>query len=115
MIKTSKFILALIILIFSVLLVGCLLFTGNRLANYPEKINGDEKEIYEDKNTHFQFWEDGIWYKNKEEDVIFLETKSYEEGVLTATRDEKEYRFVVIDNDTIYDEYSSSLLLRRCV
>jgi len=115
MVKTSKFILALIILIISVLLVGCLFFTGNRLANYPDKINSDEKDLYEDKDTYFQFWEDGIWYQDEQEDFMFLETKNYEEGVLTATRHDKEYRFVVIDEDTIYDESSSSLLIRRGV
>ena len=112
MVKTSKFILAVILLIFSVLLVGCLFFTGNRLANYPEDLGGFKREVYQDEDTHFQFWEDGIWYQNGEDDLMFFEIVDFEDGVLTASKEERELTFVVIDNETIYDDSTNSLLTR---
>ena len=51
MAKTGKRILAVVLLILTVLLVGCLVFTGNRLANYPEDLDGYKREIFEGKRV----------------------------------------------------------------
>ena len=114
MTKTGKRILAVVILILTVLLVGCLVFTGNRLANYPENIDGYKRVVFEGKdNTMVAFTEDKAWYGTGEEQVILLEIISYEEGVITMKRKDVTYRFVVIDETTIYDENTKILLTRR--
>ena len=116
MAKTGKRILAVIILILTVLLVGCLVFTGNRLANYPEDIDGYKRAVFEGKdNTMVAFTENGAWYGIGEEEIILLETTSYEEGVITMKKNETTYRFVVIDANTSYDEHSKQLLTRRAI
>ena len=114
MTKTGKRILAVVILILTVLLVGCLVFTGNRLANYPGNIDGYKRVVFEGKdNTMVAFTEDKAWYGTGEEQVILLEIISYEEGVITMKRKDVTYRFVAIDETTIYDENSKILLTRR--
>ena len=116
MAKTGKRILAVIILILTVLLVGCLAFTGNRLANYPDDIDGYKRAVFEGKdNTMVAFTDNGAWYGIGEEEIILLETTSYEEGVITMVKNETTYRFVVIDANTIYDENSKQLLTRRAI
>ena len=115
MAKTGKRILAVIILILTVLLVGCLVFTGNRLANYPDDIDGYKRAVFKGKdNTMVAFTENGAWYSIGEE-IVLLETTSYEEGVITMVKNETTYRFVVIDTKTIYDEHSKQLLTRRAI
>ncbi|MBQ3220594.1 MAG: hypothetical protein IJB34_01380 [Clostridia bacterium] len=114
MAKTGKRILAVVILILTVLLVGCLIFTGNRLANYPEDIDGYKRVVFEGKdNTMVAFTEDGAWYGAGENEVILLEITDYSEGVITMNKSDLVYRFVAIDADTIYDENSKNLLTRR--
>ena len=114
MTKTGKRILAVIILILTVLLVGCLLYTGNRLANYPDDLEGYRRVVFEGKdNTMVAFTDEGAWYGTGEEQVILLEITDYSEGVITMKKNELEYRFVAIDEDTIYDENSKNLLTRR--
>ena len=114
MTKTGKRILAVVILILTVLLVGCLVFTGNRLANYPADIDGYKRVVFEGKdNTMVAFTEDKAWYGTGEEQVILLEIISYKEGVITMKKNETVYRFVAIDENTIYDENSKHLLTRR--
>ena len=116
MAKTGKRILAVIILILTVLLVGCLIFTGNRLANYPDDINDYKRAVFEGKdNTMVAFTENGAWYGIGEEEIILLETTSFEEGVITMEKNEIQYRFVLIDANTIYDENSKQLLTRRAI
>ena len=112
MVKTGKFILAIILLIVSILLVGCLYFTGSRLANFPNDLGGYEREVYQDEDTHFQFWEDGVWYQDGDSELLFYEKKNFEEGVLTLVKDERELRFVFVGSDTLYDESTNSLLVR---
>ena len=114
MAKTGKRILAVIILILTVLLVGCLVFTGNRLANYPEDIDDYKRAVFEGKdNTIVAFTENEAWYGTGENEVILLEIIEYSEGVITMKKNEKLYRFVAIDSNTIYDENSKNLLTRR--
>lgn len=114
MTKTGKRILAVVILILTVLLIGCFVFTGNRLANYPENIDGYKRVVFKGKdNTMVAFTEDKAWYGTGNEQVILLEIVGYEEGVITMKRNEATYRFVAIDDKTIYDENSRKLLIRR--
>ena len=114
MTKTGKRILAVVILILTVLLVGCLVFTGNRLANYPEDIDGYKRVVFEGKdNTMVAFTDDGAWYGTGENEVILMGITDYTEGVITMKKNETVYRFVVIDENTIYDENSKHLLTRR--
>ena len=116
MAKTGKRILAVVLLILTVLLVGCLVFTGNRLADYPEDLDGYKREIFEGKDdTMVAFTDSGAWYGAGEEEIILLDFVSYEEGVVTMSKDEKQYVFVAIDADTIYDENSKQLLTRRAI
>lgn len=115
MAKTGKRILAVVLLILSVLLVGCLIFTGNRLASYPENLDGYKRVVFEGKDdTMVAFTEDGAWYGTSEK-VLLLEIISYEEGVITMAKNEDHYIFVAIDCNTIYDENSKQLLTRRAI
>lgn len=114
MAKTGKRILAVVLLILTVLLVGCLVFTGNRLASYPEDLDGYKRVVFEGKdNTMVAFTDDGAWYGTGENEVILLEIADYTEGVITMKKNETVYRFVAIDENTIYDENSKNLLTRR--
>ncbi len=114
MAKTGKRILAVVILILTVLLVGCLVFTGNRLANYPENIDSYKRVVFEGKdNTIVAFTNEEAWYGTGENEVILLEITDYSEGVITMKKNDLVYRFVAIDADTIYDENSKNLLKRR--
>ena len=114
MAKTGKRILAVVILILTVLLVGCLVFTSNRLANYPEDLDGYKRVVFEGKaNTMVAFTDDGAWYGTGENEVILMEITDYTEGVITMKKNETAYRFVAIDENTIYDENSKHLLTRR--
>ena len=116
MAKTGKRILAVIILLLTVLLVGCLVFTGNRLAGYPSNIDEYKRAVFEGKdNTMVAFTDNGAWYGIGEEEIILLDFVSYEEGVITMSKDEKPYVFVAIDANTIYDENSKQLLTRRAI
>ena len=114
MAKTGKRILAVVLLILTVLLVGCLVFTGNRLASFPEDLDGYKRVVFEGKdNTMVAFTDDGAWYGTGEDEVILLEITDYTEGVITMKKNETVYRFVAIDENTIYDENSKNLLTRR--
>lgn len=114
MAKTGKRILAVVILILTVLLVGCLIFTGNRLANYPEDLEGYKRVTFVGKdNTMVAFTDNGAWYGTGENEVILLEITDYSEGVITMKKNDTIYRFVAIDEKTIYDENSKQLLTRR--
>ncbi len=112
--KTGKRILAVLLLILTVLLVGCLVFTGNRLVGYPKDIEEYNRATFIGKDgTMVAFTENGAWYSANKNEVILLEITGYEEGVITMTKNENQYRFVAIDEQTIYDENTKRLLTRR--
>ena len=114
MAKTGKRILAVVLLILTVLLVGCLVFTGNRLANYPKDIEEYKRATFIGKDgTMVSFTDDGGWYNAGRSEVILLEITSYEEGVITMVKNSQTYRFVAIDDKTIYDESTKQFLKRR--
>ena len=48
-----------------------------------------------------------------ENEVILLEITDYSEGVITMKKNDTIYRFVAIDEKTIYDENSKQLLTKR--
>ncbi len=114
MAKTGKRILAIVLLILTVLLVGCLIFTGNRLANHPDDLDCYKRVTFIGKdNTMVAFTDDGAWYGTGENEVILLEITDYSEGVITMRKNDTSYRFVAIDEKTIYDENTKQLLTRR--
>ncbi len=113
MAKTGKRILAVILLILTVLLVGWLWFTGNRLVSYPN-IDVYKRVVFEGKdNTIVAFTDEGVWYGTGEEEVILLEIIDYSEGVITMKKNNKNLRFVAVDKDMIYDENTKQFLTRR--
>ena len=112
--KTGKRILAVLLLILTVLLVGCLVFTGNRLASYPKDIEEYKRATFIGKDgTMVAFTENGAWYNAGENEVILLEIMGYEDGVITMTKNDINYRFVAIDENMIYDEKTKQFLTRR--
>ena len=114
MTRTGKRILAVALLILTVLLVGCLVFTGNRLANYPDDLEGYRRVVFEGKdNTMVAFTENEAWYHAGEDEVILLEITEYADGVITMCKGDMEYRFVAIDEKTLYDENTKQFLTRR--
>ena len=114
MTKTVKRVLAITLLVLAVLLVGCLIFTGNRLADYPKDFEDYKSVVYEGKDgTMVAFTENGAWYSVGENEMILLEITDYSEGVVTMEKKDTTYRFVTIDKQTIYDETTKSLLTRR--
>ena len=114
MTKTSKRILAVMILIFTILLIGCLVFTGKRIAGYPEDLNGYKRVVFQGKDdTMVAFTDNGAWYSAFENEVILLEITGYQDGVITMNKNGETYRFVAVDKKTIYDENTKQLLTRR--
>ena len=114
MAKTGKRILAVALLILTVLVVGCLLYTGNRLSDYPNDLSAYKGEIFEAKDdTMAAFTASGAWCKAENNEVILLEITDYTDGVITMQKNDTVYRFVVIDENTLYDETTKSLLIRR--
>lgn len=114
MAKTGKRILAVALLILTVLLVGCLVFTGNRLANYPDGMDDYKRAVFEGNDgTMVAFTENEAWYHAGEKEVILLEITEYTDGVITMQRNDETYRFVAIDEKTLYDETTKQLLTRR--
>ena len=112
--KTVKRILAVILLILLVLLVGCLIYTGNRLAGYPNKVEYYDGAVFDGKdNTIVAFKATGTWYGTADEEVILLEITDYTEGIIIMKKNNTIYRFVAIDENTIYDENTKQLLTRR--
>ena len=112
--KTGKRMLAVLLLILTVLLVGCLVFTSNRLADYPKDIGEYKRATFIGKDgTMVAFTENGAWYSVGENEVILLEITDYSEGRITMKKNDTTYRFVAIDEQTIYDETTKNLLTRR--
>ena len=114
MTKTGKRILAVVILTLTVLLVGCLVFTGNRLADYPRGIDDYKKVIFDGKDgTMVAFTENGALYDTVESTVIMLEFTEYSEGVITMEKKDVVYTFVAVGKDMLYDANTKQILTRR--
>ena len=114
MTKTGKRILAITLLVLTVLLVGCLIFTGNQLANYPKEFKDYKSVVYEGKDgTMVAFTENGAMYDTAENTVIMLEFTDYAEGVITMEKQGTAYTFVVVGKDMLYDVHTKQILTRR--
>lgn len=112
--KTGKRILAVVLLVLTVLVVGCLLYTGNRLTDYPNDLNAYKGEVFEGKDdTMVVFKTNEAWYKAENNEVILLDITGYSDGVMTMRKNDTVYRFVAIDENTLYDETTKTLLTRR--
>lgn len=112
--RKIKQILAVMILFIGFLLIGCLVFTGNRLADYPEDLEDYKRVTFVGKdNTMVAFTDDGAWYGTGEDEVILLEITDYSEGVITMRKNDTVYRFIAIDESMIYEEGTKQLLTRR--
>lgn len=114
MAKTVKRIFAVVLLTLLVVVVGCLIYTGNRLNDYPSNLDGYKGEVFSTKDdTILTFTEENVWYGKADEELVLLEVISYEEGVLTMAFGETEYTFLAIDENTIYNENEGCLMTRR--
>ena len=111
--KTVKRIIAVVILCVVVLLVGYSCYTGSRLTSYPENLDGyKNKTFYTNEGGMVAFTDEYAWYQTEEQEIVLLKISSYEQGVLVMVKDDKEYTFTVIDNDTLYDEQTKEILTK---
>ena len=114
MTKTVKRVLAITLLVLAVLLVGCLIFTGNRLADYPKDFKDYKSAVYEGKDgIMVAFTENGALYDTAENTVIMLALTDYKEGVITMQKQGTVYTFVAVGKDMLYDENAKQILTRR--
>ena len=111
--KRIKRIIAVVILCVVVLLVGYSCYTGSRLTNYPQNLDGyKNRTFYTNDGGMVAFTDEYAWYKTGEQEIVLLKISSYEQGVLVMVKDDKEYTFTVIDNDTLYDEQTKQILTK---
>ena len=114
MAKGIRRIIAVVLLIVVVLLVGYSCHTGNRLANFPEDLDGYKRYVFKAKEgAMVAFTDENVWYGTGDEPLVLLEICEYKEGVISMERDEQIYEFVAIDEKTIYDVQTKELLIRR--
>ena len=114
MTKVIRRIIAVVLLIVTVLLIGYSCHTGNRLANYPDTLDGYKRYIFRAKDgTMVAFTDENVWYTTGDEPMILLEINEYKKGVILMQREEEYYQFVAIDEKTIYDTQTKELLIRR--
>lgn len=113
MTKVIKRIIAVVLLIVTVLLIGYSCHT-NRLANYPDTLDGYKRYIFRAKGgTMVAFTEESVWYGTGDEPMVLLEINEYKEGVISMEREERVYEFIAIDEVTIFDCQTKELLIRR--
>ena len=112
--KTLKRIVAVIFFIVMVVLVGYSCYTGSRLTDYPQNLDGyKNKTFYTNEGGMVAFTDEYAWYQTGKQEIVLLKIESYEQGVLVMVKDDKEYTFTVIDNDTLYDEQTEQFLVKR--
>jgi len=111
--KTVKRIIAVVIVCVVVLLVGYSCYTGSRLTSYPQNLDGyKNKTFYTNDGDMVAFTDEYAWYQAGGQDVILLKIENYEQGVILMLKDDKEYVFTAVDNDTIYDEQTKEILIK---
>ena len=114
MTKTGKRILALIVLILVVILVGCLLYTGNRLNSYPDTIEIYKRMVFKGNDgTMVAFTEEQVWYGAGGGEILLLDICDYQDGKILLKKEEKTYAFIAVDDDVIYDVEREIFLIRR--
>ena len=110
--KRIKRIIAVIILSLVVLLVGYSCYTGSRLTDYPKEIDGyKNRTFYVNDGGMVVFKDDYAWYKT-EKGIVLLTFECYQDGVIKMTRNEKEFYFIAVDNDTLYDEQTKKIFTK---
>ena len=113
MTKTVKRVLAITLLVLAVLLVGCLIFTGNRLADNPKEFKDYKSVVFESEDgTMVAFMENGALYDTAEE-VTMIELVEYADGVITMQKQGTVYTFVAVGKDMLYDKNTNQILTRR--
>ena len=111
--KRIRRIVAVTILCALVLLVGYSGYTGSRLTKHPKTIDRyNDTTFYSNDGGMVAFSEKYAWYFTEEQGIILLTLAGYEDGVIKMTRDEKEFYFVAVDNDTLYDEQTKRILTK---
>lgn len=114
MTKTGKRILAVSIVLFMVLWIGCLVFTGNHMSSFTKDFAEYKSKVYAGKDgTMVAFTENGALYDIAESTVIMLEFTEYSEGVITMEKKDVVYTFVVVGKDMLYDAHTKQILTRR--
>lgn len=113
MTKTSKRILAVSLLTVILFVVGCLLYTGNRLKGYPT-LNEYARTVFKAKDgTMIAFTGEQVWYGVGNGEVVLLDITEYKDGVITMTKGGETYLFIAIDRTTLYDVEREIFLIRR--
>ena len=114
MTKTGKRIIAMTLLVLTVLLVGCLIFTGNRLADHPKEFKDYKSVVFEGEDgTIVAFTENGALYDTVENTIIMLEFTDYADGVITMQKEDSVCTFVAVGKDMLYDTNTKQILTRR--
>ena len=114
MTKRIRRMIAVVLLIVTVLLIGYSCHTGNRLANYPDTLDGYKRYIFRAKGgTIVAFTEESVWYGTGDEPMVLLEINEYKEGVISMQKEEIIYEFIAIDEEMLYDCQTEDLLVRR--
>ena len=114
MTKTVKRILAVVMLLVTVLLIGYSCFTADRLASYPQTIDGYKNMVFRaNDDTMVAFTGESVWYAKPNEDMVIVQVESYAEGVLTLKYGEETLQFLAIDKNTLYCPASQQFLKKR--
>ena len=109
--NTIKRIIVVALLVVVGILVGCFAYTGNRLKAYPNDISAFKGVTFMGDTTVVSFNDENsmIYIVGKME--ISLKIIEYVGGVISAKAEEKEYRFIVLD-DMLYDEQTKEFLTK---
>ena len=112
--KAVKRILYIFLLVLLVMVIGYLVFTGSRLADFPKGMEDYEKDVFiGEDGTMVAFNGNGALYTFNDETVIILTFSGYSDGVITMCENGKDYRFVAIGESILYDENTKQFLKRR--
>ena len=114
MTKTVKRILAVVMLLVTVLLIGYSCFTADRLASYPQTLDGYKNIVFRaNDDTMVAFTDKNVWYAEQGEAMVLVEVESYIEGVITLLYGEEELQFIAIDKNTLYNPTTEEFLIKR--
>lgn len=112
MTKAVKRIVAVTVVILVIFLLGYVWFTG-RTLNDSVDLSAYKNAAFTGKDgTMVVFTDENAWYVC-DENALLLEIAEYSDGVITMQKKNAVYRFVAIDEETLYDETSGQILTRR--
>ena len=109
--KKVKRIISFALLIVVIALIGYLVYTGNRLTDYPEDLGELKGKTFVSGSRSLSFIGKNLWY-DAEERIMLLEIVEYEKGVLKTERNGATYVFEIIDSETVYDYQTQEILVR---